>query len=221
MDYLIDGGRALRGSGPVGSGLSIGYVNVPAAHLAARGSDPHNALVAHGVHRLFIDVDDASTNMTQLDCAIAEIQPGDVLVSASLETLTRSISGLLSIYHRLRARGGSLLVLQLMPGLKLDTSLPEGHVILSAVAVMNLLPAPAQVPPPQESPWNAPARQTPARPRGRPATAVSQAHEITRLRAQGLKAVDIAASLGIGRASVYRILSQKTGEPSGNSSDST
>jgi predicted DNA-binding transcriptional regulator AlpA len=47
-----------------------------------------------------------------------------------------------------------------------------------------------------------------ARPRGRPVTAGNQANEVNRLRAQGLRAVEIAAHLGIGRASVYRILSQ-------------
>ena len=39
-------------------------------------------------------------------------------------------------------------------------------------------------------------------------TASNQAPEINRLYAQGLRAVEIAAHLGIGRASVYRILSQ-------------
>lgn len=56
-------------------------------------------------------------------------------------------------------------------------------------------------------------QSAPQRSRGRPATAGNQAGEVAKLYAQGLRAVDIAATLGIGRASVYRILSQGSPDP--------
>jgi DNA invertase Pin-like site-specific DNA recombinase len=47
---------------------------------------------------------------------------------------------------------------------------------------------------------------SPRRPRGRPPTASTQAQEIARLRAAGMRATDIADRLKICRASVYRVL---------------
>jgi DNA invertase Pin-like site-specific DNA recombinase len=196
--------------------MLIGYLNLAATQLAAGVSGPHNLLIACGVQRLFIDVDLGTGATPQLDAALAELAQGDTLVSPSVDMLARSITALLDINARLDARGAALRVLQLAGGMPLDTATAEGRAILGALAVMSALPqaVAAFVPPePGEAAWRDAAAQPmshmlPSRPRGRPATAVTQASEVTRLRSQGLRAVEIAAHLGIGRASVYRILSQ-------------
>jgi len=54
---------------------------------------------------------------------------------------------------------------------------------------------------------------SPRRPRGRPPTASTQAQEIARLRAAGMRATDIAERLKICRASVYRVLNLVAPEP--------
>ena len=46
---------------------------------------------------------------------------------------------------------------------------------------------------------------------GRQPTVRRQATEIARLKADGVTPTEIAARLGIGRASVYRVLGQQTG----------
>jgi DNA invertase Pin-like site-specific DNA recombinase len=176
---------------------------------------------------MFIDIDLGSGATPQLEAVLAEISAGDTLVSPSVDFMTRSIVGLLDIHSKLDAKGAALRVLQLAGGMPLDTSTAEGRAILGALAVMSALPQPMPVAVQQGEAKSASAPafvasaatlaptspQTftgllPSRPRGRPATAVGQAHEVTRLRSQGLRAVEIAAHLGIGRASVYRILSQ-------------
>lgn len=200
--------------------MLIGYLCLAPESLAGGLSAPHNALIAHGVGRLYIDVKMSGDRRPQLDEALAEVAKGDVLVSPTVNTLTDSIAGLLTIHSRVEAKGGSLRLLELAGGLPLDTASVEGRAILSALAVMNLLPpiaaaglaAAAGVTARPQGPFAAlmpPAQDQ--RPRGRPATAGNQAHEVNRLRAQGLRAVEIAAHLGIGRASVYRIISQ--GQP--------
>ncbi len=194
--------------------LRVGYLKLSPAQLSAGLAEPHNELIANGVHRLYIDVDMGQGQWPQLDCAIADLVAGDMLVSPSLATLTRSVAGLMDIHHRLDGKGAALLVLQLSPGLKLDTSTLEGRAVLGAVAVMNVLPAPISAPSLLTS-FDGPdkgaaqhERAAALRPRGRPPTAVIQAQEVNRLRSEGLRATDIASCLGIGRASVYRILSQ-------------
>ena len=196
--------------------MLIGYLKLSPSDLAAGVSEPHNQLIASGVQRLFIDVDLGAGQLPQLESALAEMSAGDALVSPSVNTLTGSIAGLLEIHGRLEAKGLSLRVLKLAGGLPLDTATVEGRAILGALAVMSLLPppvashaAPVALPASPAAPSIILGRDTVApRPRGRPATAVGQAHEVTRLRAEGVRAVEIAACLGIGRASVYRILSQ-------------
>lgn len=204
--------------------MLIGYVCLAPEALAGGLSAPHNALVAYGVGRLYIDVKTTAGGTPQLEAALSEVDTGDVLVSPTVNTLTDCIAGLLAIHRRVDAKNGSLRLLELAGGLPLDTATAEGRAILSALAVMNLLPPIAgagrgggsQMPTAafRASPGPFAALMPSAseqRPRGRPASAGSQAHEVNRLHAQGLRAVEIAAHLGIGRASVYRILSQ--GQP--------
>jgi DNA invertase Pin-like site-specific DNA recombinase len=192
--------------------MLIGYLILAPEQLAGGLSAPHNALIACGVSSLYIDVKMQGEARPQLEAALAEISTGDVMVSPTVNTLTDSIANLLAINARLEAKGASLRLLELAGGLPLDTGTVEGRAILSALAVMNVLPPlsggarPATAFPSSFAP-SAPRNEEP-RPRGRPVTAGNQAHEVNRLRAQGLRAVEIAAHLGIGRASVYRILSQ-------------
>jgi DNA invertase Pin-like site-specific DNA recombinase len=208
--------------------MLIGYLSLAPEQLAGGLSAPHNALISCGVGSLYIDVKTGGDARPQLDAALAEISKGGVLVSPTVNTLTDSIAGLLGIHARLEAKGASLRLLELAGGLPLDTSTGEGRAILSALAVMNALPPIAGAARHSAAPASPFAALLPRadeqRQRGRPVTAGNHANEINRLRAQGLRAVEIAACLGIGRASVYRILSQ--GQPadvsparSGNQAD--
>lgn len=191
--------------------MLIGYLNLPIGELAGGVSVPQNALLASGAARLFIDIDTGNSAAPQLELALAELQRGDSLISLSLHTLARTIDGLLRVNAQTEARGAYLRVLQMPGGLTLDTSIPDGRAILGALALMadmslnEMKPAKVTT---FGQPLSAESEAMRARSRGRPATAGNQAGEVTRLHAQGLRAVDIAATLGIGRASVYRILSQ-------------
>lgn len=196
--------------------MLIGYLSLAPEQLAGGLSAPHNALISCGVRSLYIDVKALGSHRPQLVAAFAEIGAGQVLVSPTVTTLTDSIAGLLAIHAELEAKGASLRLLELAGGLPLDTASTEGRAILSALAVMTVLPSlPGAAARPVASPAGAfassAARPDEPRSRGRPVTAGNHANEVARLRAQGLRAVEIAACLGIGRASVYRILSQGQG----------
>jgi DNA invertase Pin-like site-specific DNA recombinase len=187
----------------------VGYLNLPLAELTGGKSAPQNALLAAGAARLYLDIDAGSRAAPQLKMALADLQQGDVLIGLSVQTLARTVDGLLKVHAEVEARGASLRVLEMPGGLTLDTACAEGRAILGALALMSGLQA--QETGAARAASNEPT--APARSRGRPATAGSQAGEVARLFAQGLRAVDIAATLGIGRASVYRILSQGVADP--------
>lgn len=183
--------------------MNIGYAALTTGNPTTGIVEPHTALIAAGVQRLFIDVVLGDAARTQLDAAIEAIGQGDVLVSASIETLARSPRELISIANRLDAKGAAMRVLQIAGGLPLDTRTVEGRAMLGALAIMHALQ-----PIDPTTTGDTSSLTQDARPRGRPATAVVQSGEVTRLRAEGLRATDIASRLGIGRASVYRILNQ-------------
>ncbi len=192
--------------------MLIGYLNLPLDQITGGFSDQQNALLAAGAARLFIDIDTGHGTAPQLELALTELQSGDGLISLSVHSLARTIDGLLAVNAKLAARQSSLRVLQMPGGLTLDTATSEGRAILGALSLMSGMnmgvPMPIVAPPAQRAPAALPDNLQPARSRGRPATAVGRAGEVTELHAQGVRAVDIAATLGIGRASVYRILSQ-------------
>jgi DNA invertase Pin-like site-specific DNA recombinase len=185
--------------------MFVGYLNIPLDQVAGGLSEQQNALLDEGVSKLFVDIDIGSGSAPQLELALAALQPGDGMVSLSVHTLARTIDGLLSVNAKLVERQASLRVLQMPGGMKLDTASAEGRAILGALALMSGMSMGVSVPVAPPQPTFVPQ---PIRSRGRPATAGSRADEVTHLHSQGVRAVDIAATLGIGRASVYRILSQ-------------
>ncbi len=182
-------------------GYAALYPGAPSADV-----EPHSALIAAGVGRLFIDVIVKDTPRTQLDAAIDAIAAGDVLVSVSIESLARSPQDLFAVVGRLEAKGASLRVLRVAGFMSLDTASVEGRAMLGALAILHAIApeGPARAALVQQ----AVEGEQVTRPRGRPATALSQSDEVARLHARGLRATDIADRLGIGRASVYRILNQ-------------
>jgi DNA invertase Pin-like site-specific DNA recombinase len=96
--------------------------------------------------------------------------------------------------------------MQVAGGMMLDTGTPAGAMMLGALGLMAAFETPAR-------PVDAYATPMARRPRGRPPTATTQVDEITRLRATGLSAVEIANRLNICRASVYRVLTLGNTEP--------
>ena len=183
----------------------VGYLSFLQSDFASSVSAASSAMIDAGVDRFYMDVDRQTGELPQLDAAIEDLGQGDFLVSPALKTLTRSIAGLIAISHRLDAIGASLRVLHITGNRMLDTATAEGRAILGALEVMTgLEPEGAQIASPAFEIGE-------TRSRGRPATAFHQSAEVSRLRSKGLRAVEIAACLGIGRASVYRILSQHAG----------
>ena len=184
--------------------MLIGYAALQPGATGAE-AEPHGALIAAGVSRLFIDVILNDMPRTQLDAAIDAAGTGDVLVSTTIDCLARVPQDLFGIVRRLEAKGASLRVLCVSNLMPLDTATPEGRAMLGALAILQAM-TPAT--PVRDATASSAAGETTVRPRGRPATAFSQSDEVARLHANGLRATDIADRLGIGRASVYRILSQ-------------
>jgi DNA invertase Pin-like site-specific DNA recombinase len=188
-------------------------------------------LIEAGAETVFVDTDArwqaAGPHDPQhgLETAIANLAPGDTLLTLSPGHLAGSVSELIAIAGRLTTMGAALRVMKIAGNQALDTGTPEGRLMLGALGLLASFDRPAaaaQQSHSVSSMFGASAMSgsmmmsesfAPRRPRGRPPTASTQASEIARLRAAGMRATDIAERLNICRASVYRVLNLGTTEP--------
>lgn len=135
----------------------------------------------------------------QLDRLLADVRGGDTLMVTSLDRIARNTKHLLEIVDLLKAAGASLKVIDS----GIDTSTTHGEVmrmLLAAIADFD-----RQVVRERQAMGIAKAKQE-GRYKGRKPTARAKSAEVLALNAQGLTRQKIANQLGIGVASVYRIL---------------
>lgn len=125
------------------------------------------------------------------------IREGDTLVVTRVDRVARSIGNLQDIVRELRAKGASFRATE-QP---VDTSTAAGKCFLDMLGVFAEFETNLR----RERQMEGIAKAKKAGVyRGRPATI--SAEEVRRLRAEGKGATTIAKMLGIGRASVYRVL---------------
>ena len=132
-----------------------------------------------------------------METILSFIRPGDTLVVVKLDRLGRSTRDVLNLVHELEAKSAALRVLE--P--EIDTSKPEGRIILttlSMVAEMELTFIK------ERQRAGIEAAKAKGVYKGRKRTIDREA--VQRLHRDGVGATEIARRLGIGRASVYKVL---------------
>jgi DNA invertase Pin-like site-specific DNA recombinase len=135
----------------------------------------------------------------QLALALDFIREGDCLVVSKLDRLARSVAHLLSIVEQINKKRASLRILNL----GVDTSTPTGKLMLTMLGGIAQFEREIMLERQREGIARARAL---GKYQGRKPTARAKAAEVLRLKGNGLGAIEIAKSLGLGRASVYRIL---------------
>ena len=141
----------------------------------------------------------ANRDKAQLDKLIADVRDGDAVVITSLDRIAHSTRNLLEIVERLTAAGASLKVINN----GIDTSTSEGSIFRRHLEVITDFEK--QVVRERQAEGIAKARKE-GRYKGRKPTARAKTEDVLALNAQGLTRQKIADQLGIGVASVYRIL---------------
>jgi DNA invertase Pin-like site-specific DNA recombinase len=116
-----------------------------------------------------------------------------------LDRLARSIGHLSEIIERLDAKKANLHVL----AMNLDTSTATGRLMLNVIGSVAQFEREMMLERQREGIAKAKAE---GKYKGRAPTARAKAADVLALKAQGLGGTAIAETLGIGRASVYRVL---------------
>lgn len=134
-----------------------------------------------------------------LNLLLEFISEGDTLVVTRIDRLARSVKDLQDIVHLLREKGAHLQATE-QP---IDTSTAAGNAFLSMLGVFAEFETSLRRERQLEGIAKAKAE---GKYKGRKATAQQHREKIQQLSAEGIAKKEIAAQLGISRASVYRQL---------------
>jgi DNA invertase Pin-like site-specific DNA recombinase len=138
----------------------------------------------------------------------SHVREGDTFTVAKLDRLARSVGDLLNIVARLEAKNVSLRVLAMSGAQPLDTGTATGTLMLAVIGAVGQAEREAMLERQRDGIARAKAQ---GRYKGRVPTVRRQAAEVLRLKQEGVRPSEIAARLGIGRASVYRVLGSNSG----------
>jgi DNA invertase Pin-like site-specific DNA recombinase len=140
----------------------------------------------------------------ELKTLLQFLRAGDTLVITRIDRLARSMRDLQNIAHELKQRGVTLKATE-QP---IDTSTAAGKAFFDMLGVFGEFETNLRRERQLEGIAKAKADGVYAG-KGRPASI--DADRVRELKAQGMGATEIAKELGIGRASVYRVLDQLDG----------
>ncbi len=182
--------------------MLIGYARTSTAEQVAGLEAQERDLRAIGADKLFAEQTTSVGARPQLEVAIDFAREGDTIVVTRLDRLARSVRHLLEIIERLNAKKVSLRIL----AMGIDTSTPTGRLMLQVIGAIGEFERAIMLERQREG--IAKAKEE-GRYKGRAPTARAKSADIRRLAAEGLTKQDIADQLGIGVASVYRVLSHE------------
>jgi DNA invertase Pin-like site-specific DNA recombinase len=179
--------------------LKVGYGRTSTLEQRAGLDAQIRDLRAAGCEKIFEEQVSAIGPRRQLEAALDFIREGDTLLVTKLDRLARSTQHLLEIAERVKAKGADLCILNLGA----DTSTATGRLMFTVIGAIACFERELMLERQREGIAKAKAE---GKYKGRKPTARARAAEVNALKADGVRPVEIARRLGIGRASVYRIL---------------
>jgi DNA invertase Pin-like site-specific DNA recombinase len=189
--------------------MLIGYARTSSLGQVAGLEAQMRELRQVGCERIFSEQVSSVAQREQLEQALDFCREGDTFIVTKLDRLARSVGDLLEIVARLEAKKVSLRVLSMSGTQALDTSTATGRLMLAVIGAVGQAEREAMLERQREGIAKAKAE---GRYKGRVPTARRQAADIVRLKSEGVRPTEIAVRLGIGRASVYRVLGGHAGD---------
>ena len=181
--------------------MLIGYARTSTLDQKAGLEAQTRDLTAIGCDRIF-EEQVSSVDVVKREAlteALAFARTGDTLVVTKLDRLARSVAHLVDILGQLEAKGVALRIL----AMGIDTSTPTGKLMLTILGGVAEFEREIMLERQREGIAKAKAE---GKYKGRAPTARAKTDEVLKLHREGIGGTEIARRLGIGRASVYRIL---------------
>jgi DNA invertase Pin-like site-specific DNA recombinase len=179
--------------------MIIGYCRTSTLDQKAGLEAQVRDLQAAGIEKLYQEQTSAVGAREALDEAIDFAREGDVLVVTKLDRLARSISHLGDVVERLEHKKVALRIL----ALGIDTSTANGRLVLNLLGSIAQFEREIMLERQREGIAKA---KREGKYKGRAPTARAKGAEVIQMAKEGRTREAIADELGIGVASVYRIL---------------
>lgn len=182
--------------------MLVGYARTSTVEQQAGIEAQRRDLAIAGCTKLFVEQVSSVGRRDQLDAALEFLRDGDTLIVTKLDRLARSTSHLLHIVEELDRKTVALRIMD-FGGSPVDTKSPSGRLMLTMFAAMGQFEREVMLDRQREGIAVAKAN---GKYKGRALTAMAHSARVLALKSEGTGASEIARQVGIGRASVYRIL---------------
>ena len=184
--------------------MLVGYARTSSLGQVAGLEAQERELLAAGCEKVFREQVSSVAKRDQLEAALDYVREGDSFLVTKLDRLARSVGDLLNIVALLETKKVSLRVLSMSGSQPLDSGTATGRLMLAVIGAVGQAERETMLERQREGIAKA---QREGKYKGRTPTARRKADDILRLKADGVTPTEIATRLGIGRASVYRVLS--------------
>lgn len=179
--------------------MIIGYCRTSTVEQQAGFEAQKRDLEKAGCEKLFSEQVSSVAERAQLAAAIDFAREGDTLIVTKLDRLARSVANLVEIVQRLQSKKVTLRILNM----GIDTGTPTGKLMLNLLGSIAQFEREIMLERQREGIAKAAAA---GKYKGRAPSVRKHADMIHELRESGLGPVAIAELLGVGRASVQRVL---------------
>ncbi len=179
--------------------MKIGYARTSTLEQKAGFEAQITELEKVGCEKLFKEQVSSIGKRAQLDTALDFIREGDTLVVTKLDRLARSVRHLGEITDHITGKKANLQIIDL----GINTGNASGKLVLHMLGAVAEFERGIMLERQREGIAKAKAD---GKYKGRKPTAKAKSKEVLELKKQGMGPTAIAKELGIGRASVYRIL---------------
>lgn len=182
--------------------MLIGYARTSTAEQVAGLEAQIAALKAAGCEKVFQERVSSVAERAQLEAALEFARDGDRFVVTKMDRLARSTQHLLEIVKHLEGKGVALRILDFQ-GDTVDTKSPQGKLMLTVFAAFAEFERGVMLERQKDGIAKAKAE---GKYKGRKPTARAKAEEVLARHGNRESPSEIARAVGIGRASVYRII---------------
>ena len=184
--------------------MIVGYARTSTIEQLAGLAGQERDLKGAGAERVFAEQTSATGKRPKLDEALRFVRDGDVLMATKPDRLARSVRDLLAIVDDLAQRKVGLVILS-MGGQQVDTRSPTGKLMITMLGAVAEFERSLMLERQREGIAKAASE---GKYKGRAPTARRQSSDVIRLAKDGVTRQAIADQLGLGIASVYRILAE-------------
>ena len=179
--------------------MIIGYARTSTVDQIAGFEAQLRELAAADCEETFQKQVSSVAERIQLNAALEYVREGDIFVVAKLDRLARSVADLMTILQTLERKRVGVRILNL----GMDTQTPTGKLMLTVLGAVAQFEREMMLERQREGITKA---KSAGRYKGRKPIAAERRQNVLKLAAEGVTRTTIASQLGIGEATVYRIL---------------